>query len=155
MKLFHPLLIPVQILLLCGILSAQNSPPEIVLKDFKIGPLGYEIFSTDFDAEPNRRIVVTMTAAGKVVDIRGRFIDGKNIEEWSVYYKDGSPALAQLKKWRKTVLDGEELGEGLVKIDTLIAENGIFTPKKKELVTRLKELQTFAITKGSNRVGGR
>jgi hypothetical protein len=124
--------------------SAQEPTLKFDAKDLKIGPLGYEVLSTDFNANPNKQMVVTLTASGKIVDIRGRFTEGKNKEEWSVYYKDGLPILAQVKSFRILFLDGEEIGDALGLIKTFLSKEGNFAPQKESYINRLKELQSFA-----------
>lgn len=123
---------------------AQEATLEFDAKDLKIGPLGYEVLSTDFNANPNKQIVVTLTASGEIVDIRGRFTEGKNKEEWSVYYKDGLPILAQVKSFRILLLDGEDIVDALWLIKNFLAKEGKFAPQKENYINRLKELQSFA-----------
>lgn len=130
-------------------------PPKIHLDlgDLNIGPIGYRIESTDFEAQPNRRIVVTLSAKGEVLEIRGRFLDGKQIEEWTIHYYVGSPALAQLKKWRKIQIEGEELGEGLVNVVTFMAKNGKFNIEDQEAARRIDDMRAFAATKQGEQGG--
>lgn len=120
---------------------------QMELKDLKIGPLGYEILSTDFEVNPERQITTTLSAAGDLIDIRGRYTTGKTVEQWSVFYKNGEPILAQLKKWRKISFEDEEIGEGLVKVETILFKDGRFDTDDESFKIRLKDLRAFAATK--------
>ena len=120
--------------------------PKIVIdaKDLKLDPIGFRIESTDFEAEPDRQLVKTLKAKGEVIDIRGRYTTPKTIEEWSIFYNDGTPILAQLKKWHKVSIDGEELGEALVKVETFLAKDGKFNLGDTDLEKRIIDMITFA-----------
>lgn len=129
--------------------SWKEKPREIQVDmgDLKIGPLGYRIESTDFEADPNRQLVVILNGNGSgfdILEIRGRYSTQKEIEEWSVYYHEGSPLLAQLKKWEKILVDGEELGEGLSKVETFLAEGGKFAIHGKDETKRIEDMTAYA-----------
>lgn len=127
----------------------KEKPPElkIDLGDLKIGPLGYRIESTDFEKEPNRQLVVILEGDGtgfNILEVRGRYTTKEKIEEWSLYYHDGSPCLAQMKRWNKISIEGEELGEGLSKVATFLAKNGQFATDGKEENKRIVDMTAFA-----------
>ena len=127
----------------------KEKPEElkIDLGDLKIGPLGYRIESTDFDKEPDRQLVVILEGDGtgfNIVEVRGRYTTQNEIEEWSLYYHDGSPCLAQLKRWNKISIDGEELGEGLSKVATFLAKGGQFAINGKDESARIVDMTSFA-----------
>lgn len=127
----------------------KEQPPEIKidLKNPKFGPLGYHIESTDFDAEPDRQLVVILEGTGKgfeIIEVRGKYSNEKKIEEWSIFYHDGTPLLAQLKKWNKISIDGEDLGEGLSKVETHLADGGNFKIQGKDQTERIVDMTAFA-----------
>jgi len=55
--------------------------------------------------------------------------------------------LAQLKRWRKISFEDEEIGEGLVKVETILFQDGKFVTEDESFKIRLKDLRTFAATK--------
>jgi|TARA_B110000914_G_C15497752_1_gene464213 hypothetical protein len=129
--------------------SWKEKPPQIQvdLGDLKIGPIGYRIESTDFEADPNRQLVVILDGNGvgfDIVEIKGRYSNQKEIEEWAVYYHDGEPLLAQWKKWKKISIDGDELGEGLSKVETFLARDGKFTIHGDDEAKRIVDMIAFA-----------
>ena len=134
-----------------GLPDARKEKPsefQIDLGDLKIGSTGYRIESTDFEADPNRQLVVILYGNGTdfdIVEIRGRYTTQKEIEEWLVHYHNGSPLLAQLKKWKKVSIDGEYLGEGLLKIETFLADGGKFAIEGKDETQRIVDMTAFAL----------
>jgi hypothetical protein len=120
---------------------------QVDLGDLKIGAIGYRIESTDFEADPNRQLVVTLEGNGNgmdIIEIWGRYSNRIEIEEWTVHYHDGSPLFAQLKKWKKVLIAGEELGEALSKIKTFLAKDGKFTIPGKNGAERIMDMTAFA-----------
>jgi hypothetical protein len=127
----------------------KEQPPEfkVDLKNLKFGPLGYRIESTDFEADPDRQLVVILEGTGRgfeIIEVRGKYSTEKKIEEWSIYYHDGSPLLAQLKKWNKVSIAGEDLGEGLSKVETFLADGGKFKIDGKDETKRILDMTAFA-----------
>jgi hypothetical protein len=127
----------------------KEKPEEFKMDwgDLKIGTLGYRIESTDFEKEPNRQLVVILEGDGTgfdIVEVRGRYTTQKEIEEWSLYYHDGSPCLAQVKRWNKISIDGEELGEGLSNVATFLAKDGQFAINGKDETERIVDMTAFA-----------
>ena len=149
----HPLCIFVSALALGSLAWAEPPKMKLNLKDLKPGPVGYRIVSTDFEAEPQRQIVATLSAKGEIMDIRGRFPDAEQIEEWSVHYHAGVPVLAQLKQWRKISMDKQEVGEALVKVVSFLAQNGKWQVVDEASAKRIEVMEKFAESKAAEPSG--
>ncbi|MEN8775372.1 MAG: hypothetical protein ABF379_16840 [Akkermansiaceae bacterium] len=102
--------------------------------------LGYEFRANDFEKNPNRQLLAIVKNASLLVEVRGRFTEEKETQEWIIIYREGSPVVAQLKKWRKTKIGGE----ALIKILTLIPVNGTFTPEDEAHKKCLNSLLAFS-----------
>ena len=110
----------------------------------KIGPLGYRIVSTDFEKEPDRQIVVTISATGEIQEIRARLSEKQSFVEWSVIYREALPVVAQLKKWKKIMFEGEQAAEGLVSVEAFVPTDGVFEIADPGMNEQLKGVLAYA-----------
>lgn len=113
----------------------------------KLGPLGYRIESTDFEKEPDRQIVVTISAAGEIQEIRARLSEQNDLAEWSLIYREGLPVVAQLKKWRKIMIEDEQAGETLTLVETFLPKKGVFEILNRSTRRQLDDVISYAENK--------
>ena len=140
--------------LLCVSVSADEatlkqlkSELQNTLDGAKLGPLGYRIESTDFEKEPDRQIVVTMSAAGEIQEIRARLSEQNDLAEWSLIYREGLPVVAQLKKWRKITIQDEQAGEALTLVETFLPKKGVFEISNHTAKRQLDDVISYAENK--------
>lgn len=73
--------------------------------------LGYEFRANDFEKNPNHQLLAIVKNTSLLVEVRGRFTEEKETQEWIIIYREGSPVVAQLKKWRKTKIGKRRLSK--------------------------------------------
>jgi hypothetical protein len=146
--------------LLCVSVSADEatlkqltSELQNALDETKLGPLGYRIESTDFEKEPDRQIVVTMSAAGEIQEIRARLSEQNDLAEWSLIYREGLPVVAQLKKWRKITIQDEQAGEALTLVETFLPKKGVFEISNHTAKRQLDDVISYAENKRVEQAG--
>ena len=140
--------------LLCVSVSADEatlkqlkSELQNTLDGAKLGPLGYRIESTDFEKEPDRQIVVTLSASGEIQEIRARLTEQDQLAEWSLIYREGLPVVAQLKKWRKITIQDEQAGEALTLVETFLPKKRVFEISNHTAKRQLDDVISYAENK--------
>ena len=140
--------------LLCVSVSADEatlkqlkSELQNTLDGAKLGTLGYRIESTDFEKEPDRQIVVTLSASGEIQEIRARLTEQDQLAEWSLIYREGLPVVAQLKKWRKITIQDEQAGEALTLVETFLPKKRVFEISNHTAKRQLDDVISYAENK--------
>jgi hypothetical protein len=140
--------------LLCVSVSADEatlkqlkSELQNTLDGAKLGPLGYRIESTDFEKEPDRQIVVTLSASGEIQEIRARLTEQDQLADWSLIYREGLPVVAQLKKWRKITIQDEQAGEALTLVETFLPKKRVFEISNHTAKRQLDDVISYAENK--------